>query len=92
MESYIERFLNAEGEELNQEIIREGLNHYAKMVKDLWNGVPQKDKPLLLFSMEKVAAAIRNAWPEDGAMADSLGEIFSSTIIGVSAPRKEKKE
>lgn len=91
MEGYLGRA--AEADEMEAlEILREGVNHYAKMVKDLWNGVPQGDKPLLLFSMENVAPAIRKTWTEDGAIADILGEMFSATIIGVSAPRKEKKE
>lgn len=74
------------------EIIRERNNYYAKRVKDLWNLVPEEDKPLLLFAMETTACAVRKAWPEISAKADILGKIFDSTIITASVPRKENEK
>lgn len=92
MESYFVRAVEAADEKEALEILRDGLNHYAEIVKRLWNGVPQKDKDLLLLSMENVSTAIRKTWPEEGVMADMLGAIFNSTIIIESVPRKENEK
>lgn len=71
------------------EILRERADLYAQMIKDLWNGVPEEDKPLLLFTMETTACAVRKAWPATSAKADILDKIFDSTVVTASVPRKE---
>lgn len=81
MESYIERL----------EILRERAELYAERIKDLWNSVPEWDKPLLLFSMENTSCAARKAWPEIGTKVEFLGKIFSSEIITERVPRKENE-
>lgn len=81
MESYTERL----------EILRERTDLYAQTIKDLWNLVPEEDKPLLLFSMKVTACAVRKAFPAISAKADILDKIFDSTIITASVPRKENE-
>lgn len=81
MESHIKRL----------EIIRERINFYEEMIKDLWNLAPEEDKPMLLISMETMACAARNAWPTTSAKADILDKIFDSTIITATVPRKENE-
>lgn len=91
MESYLGRAAEGTDEKEPLYILRDGVNYYAKRVKDLWNLVPEEDKPLLLFTMETKACAVRKAWPEIGAKADILDKIFDSTIITASVPRKENE-
>ena len=92
MESYLGRAAEGTDKKKSLDILRDGANYYAKRLKDLWNEVPNGDESLLLFGMENMAPMIRKTWPEIGAMADFLGEMFSSTIIAGNVPRKENEK